>query len=370
MKFNDWNANYTLAAGLAGSLVLWMTAGVVSQRLNKADTEENKVTPSFIVQVEQSDAQEYRRSIFVRGRSKSNRSVSVAAEIDGQVIATPSQEGSVVDKGEALCVLESEDRLLRLEQAEAQRHKALIDYEGALKLKDGNFQSRTQIAAAKANLAASEAELKASTLAHEKLVVRAPYRGVVQERKIEAGGFLQRGAACARLIELSPLVVVGHVPETDVAIMRQGDEAEAIFLSGDSHKGTLRYISRAADTLTRTFKIEVEIANKSLSLFDGLSADVHIFTDRFSAHRINPSLLTLMRDGNIGIKILDSDNIVNFIPVELVGDDEKGVWVTGLPDRAIIITLGQEYVVPGSKVTTVNRKKESRSTASLGSKLP
>ncbi len=369
MSFRDWNANYKLAAGLAGALVLWMVSGVFSGKRNDSAAKDHEIAPSFAVQVTRSDASEYRRSIFVRGRSEANRSVLVMAEIDGQVIATPAREGAVVTKGEALCVLDSQDRLLRLEQARAQRDKAQIDYEGALKLRDGGFQSRTQIAAAKANLAVAEAELKTSTLASEKLTIRAPFAGVVQERLIEVGGFVQRASPCVRLLELSPLVVSGQVPETDLAAMSPGNEAKVVFLDGKTYSGRLSYVSRAADTVTRTFRIEVEIGNESLELADGLSADLQIYTKRFKAHLINPSLLALMSDGNIGIKILDADNKVDFVPVELLGDDQQGVWVSGLPDGVTIITVGQEYVAPGSIVTVADSAEESGSAVSLGGSL-
>jgi len=39
-----------------------------------------------------------------------------------------------------------------------------------------------------------------------------------------------------------------------------------------------------------------------------------------------------------------------FAPVQLLRDTVQGVWVTGLPDAADVITVGQEYVVEGVEV--------------------
>ncbi len=41
---------------------------------------------------------------------------------------------------------------------------------------------------------------------------------------------------------------------------------------------------------------------------------------------------------------------MEFHRVEIVEDDVDGVWITGLPDIATLITVGQELVVPGEMV--------------------
>ena len=38
----------------------------------------------------------------------------------------------------------------------------------------------------------------------------------------------------------------------------------------------------------------------------------------------------------------------------IISDSREGVWVTGLPPTADVITMGQEYVVPGQKVNATN----------------
>ncbi len=352
MKFQNWNANYRLSLGLAFLLVIWMATGVFSTEDNeeKIETEARQ----FSVEALTSKAQRYQRSIYVRGRSEANRSVFVAAEVEGLVVDTPVLEGSFVKKGEPLCVLESQDRLLRLEQAKAQRDKAEIDYEGALRLKDRGYQSKTQIAAAKASLAVAEAELKSTTLSRDKLTILAPFDGVVQERMVEVGGFVQRGSHCVRLIELSPLVLVGQLSESDISFLTIGDVAQVNFQHGKTFEGKVRYISRAADSATRTFRVEIEIDNTSMDLAEGMSADLTIYTDELKAHEINSSLLSLIDDERIGVKILDPQNRVQVTEVRLVGDSQNGVWVTGLADTVTLITVGQEYVSEGSVVKLIS----------------
>ena len=72
------------------------------------------------------------------------------------------------------------------------------------------------------------------------------------------------------------------------------------------------------------------------------------------AHRVSPALLSLTDEGLIGIKILDNDDIVQFVEVEIMSDSEDGVWLAGLPASIRLITLGQELVFPGQQVEPIS----------------
>jgi ABC-type cobalamin transport system permease subunit len=50
------------------------------------------------------------------------------------------------------------------------------------------------------------------------------------------------------------------------------------------------------------------------------------------------------------VRIVDADKIVRMMPVNVIKDDSLGVWVTGLPEAATVITVGQELVVAGDSV--------------------
>ena len=58
-------------------------------------------------------------------------------------------------------------------------------------------------------------------------------------------------------------------------------------------------------------------------------------------------------DGQLGVRAVDDDGVVEFHIIDIVNDDDYGVWVTGLPEVATIITVGQELVVHGEVVDVV-----------------
>ena len=132
-----------------------------------------------------------------------------------------------------------------------------------------------------------------------------------------------------------------------------GSAARAELTENDVREGTVSFISHAADPVTRTYRIEIELANPDLSLRDGLSADVYLPHGAVPAHRVSPALLSLDDEGNVGIKILDPDNRVRFLTVEVISDTQDGVWLGGLPERIRLITLGHELVFQGQVVDPV-----------------
>jgi multidrug efflux system membrane fusion protein len=59
--------------------------------------------------------------------------------------------------------------------------------------------------------------------------------------------------------------------------------------------------------------------------------------------------MTLNDDGQLGVRIVE-DGIVRFVPVRMLRDTANGVWLSGLPEVADVITVGQEFVTDGVEV--------------------
>ena len=58
----------------------------------------------------------------------------------------------------------------------------------------------------------------------------------------------------------------------------------------------------------------------------------------------------------LGVRTVAEGNIVEFAPVTLIRDSVDGVYVTGLPDVAHVIVVGQEYVIDGVEVDPTYRE--------------
>lgn len=288
--------------------------------------------------------------IKVRGRTENKRTVDVRAETNGRIVERPVERGTRVASGDLLCRLAIEDREARLAQARASVEQARIEYEGSLRLQDKGFNSETAIAQAKSRLATAQAQLEAATLDVQRTEVRAPFAGVVEDTPLEIGDYAQPGTACASIVDLDPMLLVGRVSERDVYRFDVGAEAIGHLATGERVTGPVSFVGQQADPGTRTYRVEVTVPNPDYALRSGVTTEVEIDIGEVEAHKISPAVLALDDAGNIGVRIVDADDRVRFQHVDILSDAADGVWVRGLPPVTTLITVGQELVVSGQRV--------------------
>ena len=339
-----------------------------------------------------SKAQVIDSAVVLRGETQAARSVELRAETAGQVVSEPLRKGSFVQEGQVLCqidagtrpamVAEARARLVeararvpeaaaRVAQARAQLKEAELNRNAASKLSKDGFASETRLAATEAtvsgakaavesalsgletvqaNIQSAEAALAGAEKELERLEIKASFAGLLESDTAELGSLLQPGGLCATVIQLDPIKLVGYAPEAQVGRIEVGALAGARLSDGRELRGRVTFLSRRADDTTRTFRLEIEVPNTDLSVRDGQTAELLIASDGAKAHLLPQSTLTLNDDGVLGVRLVGDGNLTVFAPVQLLRDTVQGVWVTGLPDAADVITVGQEYVVEGVEV--------------------
>ena len=117
--------------------------------------------------------------------------------------------------------------------------------------------------------------------------------------------------------------------------------------------GIVSYVGIVAHPLTRTYAVELEIANPDGRVIEGLTAELELPIAEVMAHRVSPAVLSLADNGEVGVKAVDDANRVVFHPVEILGGTEDSIWLGGLPDTLTMIVVGQEFVQPGQIVRPV-----------------
>lgn len=336
-----------------------------------------------------SEAQAIDSAVLLRGQTAAAREVTVASETSGLVISEPLPKGSFVNAGETLCTLdpgtreatlaeararlaEAQGRVPEAEagviEAEARVREAEINLNAARTLSQDGFASETRVVSAQAAMESAVAGVQrarsavSSALAGiesaqaavasaereiARLVITAPFEGLLETDTAELGSLMQPGAPCATIIQLDPIRLVGFVPEADVGRVTVGAMAGGRLSGTQEVVGEVTFLSRSADPVTRTFRVEVTVPNADLTISDGQTAEIIVAADGQSAHLIAQSTLTLNDDGVLGVRTVSADMTAQFIPVTLLRDTAEGIWVTGLPDAVDIITVGQEFVVDG-----------------------
>ena len=292
----------------------------------------------------------FQPKVSLRANTKANRSVNVVAQVAGQISAVPVKEGAGVKKGQTICEVNAEDRLLRLSQSQANLKQADIAYEGAVKLKTGGYQSDLAISQAKAKLETARANLKRAQIDVSHLQIKAPFDGIVETRPVEIGDYVVPGMICAVVVDLDPIKITALVNEKEVSKIKLGDEAYVTINGVHSTGASVSYLAHQANTATRSYRIEARAENPDESILAGLSSRIEILTESVSAHLIPASSVLLDDQGGMVVRVISEKNIVQSNPVTALGETEKGMWVSGLPENAMVVTVGQNYIIDGEKV--------------------
>ena len=289
-------------------------------------------------------------SVRLRGQTRNKRTVTVRFETQGRVMTRAVELGDRVEEGDLLFALEPEDREARVTRSQDQLLQAELEYDGFLRLQDRGFQTETNIAAAKARLSQSQVNLVKDLEELERSNVVAPFDGSIEEVMAEESEWVQPGAPAVKLVDLDPMRIDFQVAEKDVHRLTEGMTAHAKLVSGELLTGEIVFVGKQSEISTRTFRVEVEVPNEDFAIRSGLTADIEIPLQQHRAHKLSSALLALDDAGVLGVRIVNEADLVEFKPVELIGEEKDGIWVTGLPDTATIITVGQEYVFDGEKV--------------------
>ncbi|MBD8892784.1 efflux RND transporter periplasmic adaptor subunit [Roseibium litorale] len=360
--------SYLLSFGLAAGIGMWMYTGTIVKG-GQGDTAGATPPPSertsaananlFRVQVVNLKAQDREAVLEVRGRTQANARVQVRSETAARVISRPAQEGAKISKGDALCELDKGTRRAGLLEAKANLDQAQLDFNAAQKLSSKGFTAQNQLAASQAALDAAKARLEEAELELDHTLVRAPIDGIIESPMAEVGARLNTGDVCATVVNTDPMKAIGQVSELNVGDITPGMPAKVDLVTGQSFDGTVRYVAPAADSDTRTFRIEVEIPNADGAARDGITALTRIPLRTTRAHKISPAILTLNDEGQVGLRTVNADNVTEFHPVKVLGGAEDGVWVSGLPETVTAIIVGQDYVADGQKVEPVMKTAEA-----------
>ena len=286
--------NVRLSIYILIPLIVWMISGVF---ISEDATKESKPKTLSSVVIEQSLPDVINPKIYLNTYAISEKRVQVRAKTSGEVVATGAKQGEWVQKDALLCKL------------------------GIIEL------NRTE--------------------------VKAPFDGYIEDI-VKPGNLLERGQLCATIIALDPITFIAEVPENSIKDVREGQNVNISLVTGDNIQGKLTFVSKSASVATRTFRVEAEIANPSGIVRDGISGTMVIDTDPVLAHKISPSILLLADNGELGVKTVNSENMVEFFPVQIIQDTEEGIWVAGLPDFSNIIVLGQGFVETGQIVSVTN----------------
>ncbi|MFW6050143.1 MAG: efflux RND transporter periplasmic adaptor subunit [Myxococcota bacterium] len=342
---------FVLAAVLVAGCASGSADAGEAEPAPESEKSEKKALPAQAVRVEVAEVQpaEARMRLRLPGEVEGSRDALLAAALGGFVERVHVDEGDRVRKGQVLARVDSALHAADLARAEAELDGARRELERARRMAGAVPQSQRDQAETRQRTA--EAAHRAASVRLSRALIRAPFAGAVAELAVEPGEVASPGAPVARLVELDPAVVSLSVADRDVVTLKEGAEVRVrTDAQGEVFRGTVTHIGPAADLKTRTFTVEVEVANPDGKLLPGMIATVELGTELQGDHMLLPQhVLVTGRDGN-GLFVVE-DDVARWRPVELgavMGGQvvvEEGVS----PGERVVVT-GHRELADGDRV--------------------
>ena len=274
-------------------IICWMISGQFIED-EVIQTKSSTELTSVVIQKSSSDF--FSPKIVLNASATSEKRVRVIAKTSGEVMPNEVSQGQWVEKDQVLCSL------------------------GVVEL------NRTE--------------------------VKAPFRGYV-EKIIKPGNYLNRGEICAVIIELDPVTFIAEVPEAEIKTIIKGQIVSIQLVTGEIIKSSLSFVSKSATPSTRSFRVEAEVENSNGLIRDGITATMQINTNKILATKIAPSIMLLSDAGSLGVRVVDNEAVVKFIPIKILEDTQDGIWVSGIQNSSNLIVRGQGYVENGQQVMPI-----------------
>lgn len=226
------------------------------------------------------------------GSLKGMKSAALAANASGRVLRTFVERGDEVEAGAIVAQLDTTAARLTLKQAQidalTQKAQEAIDQAACARderlfatgtispaaFDDGTAKCKTaplvrESAEARVNLAAKNVGDG---------TIRAPFGGVVSERFVEVGEYVQPQSRVIAITQSRELRLEIAVPEANVASARLGADVSfgTSAYPDKKFRGTIRFVAGALRDSTRDLICEAVVSNSERLLRPGMFADVEI----------------------------------------------------------------------------------------------
>ena len=303
--------------------------------------------------------------------------VSVEAQVAGELLDVHFQEGDFVHKGQLLFTIDprpyeaalaqAQAKLLRDKavaansRAQAQRISKLLA-EGVVSSSDADA-SKSAADAAEATVAADEAGLKTAQLNLEYCKIYSPMDGRTGAVLVKPGNLVKVADVPIVVIKrLSPIPVDFMVPQEylpnikrNMAVRPLRVEANVPNSPGRPEVGTLTFVENTVDPTTGTIHLRALFENSRGVLWPGLYVNTLMTLALQSNATVIPSqAITAGQQGSF-VYVVNADGTVAPRPVASSRTVEgQAVIEKGLKPGETVVTDGQVRLVPGARVQIKN----------------
>lgn len=304
------------------------------------------------------------RELSYKGNVLPWQRANIGPDAAGRIQKIYKKPGDIVNKDTLLAELDTTTLKLQANQAEAALAVANAAYKDALlnhqrlqKLYEKTAVSQMQLEKAALALEAADTQQKSAeaalnTVKHmlNMAYMRAPFAGIITSKNMEEGdvinpmmGMSMGNSGVLTLMDLKKIKITLDVPSEDIEKISIGQKCivKVDTYPDEVFEGEIYTRNLAADTISKTFKVEVKVENPEIKIKAGVFAEVKVEIFRKENVLLLP-IAALNEQGNSTDVVLYNDGTAKY----------KNVKVGQRNDRLFEVleglVEGQQVVVEGN----------------------
>ena len=199
--------------------------------------------------------------VEVTGQVATVYQATLSSRIQGTIDKLLVREGSQVIKGQTLIRLDSRDVKAELARASAELENAKAHLARMKQLYVQDAVSKQELENATRSYKVAEATRKAVLAQLSYTMVKAPFDGVITEKKVEEGELASPGQPLLKMEDPGKLRLEATVAEGDLKALSRGDKVPVAIdaLGAPALNGVVSQILPAGDPQTHTFTVKIDL---------------------------------------------------------------------------------------------------------------
>ncbi|MBD5353265.1 MAG: efflux RND transporter periplasmic adaptor subunit [Bacteroides sp.] len=285
---------------------------------------------------------------------------NISSSMPGRIKQILVDEGQQVSAGQTVAILDDVNTFsyeTQVDNARANLKNVEVNYDRAVELFNIGGGTKQQVDAmeiqltnAKNALAQAERTLRN---ARENTILTSPIAGVVTARNYDPGD-MTANLPVVTVARVKPVKLLINVTESDFPKIHKGMPASIKFdtYGDEEFTGTVSTVMPTVDANSRTFGVEITLANENSKILPGMFGRVTL--NLGNAERVvvpDKAVVKQQGSGNQYVYVLNSDGTVSYNLVELgqrLGAEYE--LLSGVEPGSQVVISGQSRLSNGAKV--------------------
>ena len=219
-------------------------------------------------------------AILATGQIEALQSIELRPDVEGRLVQILVREGSPVARGTPLFKIDDAELKAQVAEVAAERDLARQSLTRTRELLGQKASSQAELERAEATMRSNDAQLERLKVRLDRTLVRAPFSGVLGQRSVSLGDYVNTDTRLVTLQTVSPQRASFQVPERYADKLKVGQQVSfrVAALPGRQFTGKVDFVDPVVQLPGRTIMVKASVPNPRRQLQSGMFIEVRLAT--------------------------------------------------------------------------------------------